>query len=195
MSQEIENQLKKLLNGNVINIGVLGSCVSRMVFNSTINETYKNFFNVEIDIQRCLFASLIQDPVKFTEEDITVYPKNKDNLVKRFFVRNDLNKSFFEELKNKNIEYLLVDLQLEAQNGILFGTTQYNENVTITYNTDDLLEMSFYKNMKNKRVITLTDNTEEYVNLWENACDIVFERIKKNKSECKNNFKSYKTNI
>lgn len=179
MSKDIENELQKLLNGNVINIGVLGSCVSRMVFNSTINKTYKNFFNVEIDFQRCLFPSLIQDPVKFTEEDITVYPLEKDNLVKRFFVRNDLNKSFFEELKNKNIEYLLIDLQLEAQCGILFGTTQYDENVTITYNTSDLLEMSFYKNMKNKRIITLTDNTEEYVNLWKNACDIVFRRIKK----------------
>lgn len=178
MSQDIENELKKLLKGNVINIGVLGSCVSRMVFNSTINKTYKNFFNVEIDIQRCLFASLIQNPVKFTEEDITVYPLEKDNLVKRFFVRNDLKKSFFEEMKNKNIKYLLIDLQLEAQCGILFGTTQYNENVTITYNPGDLLEMDFYKNMENKRVITLTDNTDEYVQLWKNACNIVFKRIK-----------------
>lgn len=178
MSRDIENKLKKLLNGNVINIGVLGSCVSRMVFNSTINETYKNFFKVEVDIQRCLFASLVQDPVKFTEEDITIHPLDKDNSVKRFFVRNDLKKSFFEEMENKNIEYLLIDLQLEAQLGILFGTTQYGENVTITYNTGDLLEMSFYKNMKNKRIITLTENTEEYINLWKNACDIIFKRIK-----------------
>jgi len=85
MSREIENQLKKILKDNTINIGILGSCVSRMVFNSTINKTYKNFFKVELDVQRSLFASLIQNPVKFTEEDITVYPENKDNSVKRYF--------------------------------------------------------------------------------------------------------------
>jgi len=178
MSREIENQLKKILKDNTINIGILGSCVSRMVFNSTINKTYKNFFKVELDVQRSLFASLIQNPVKFTEEDITVYPENKDNTVKRYFVRRDLKKSFFKELETKKIDYLIIDLQLEAQYGIIFGTTQYNENVTITYNSADLLEMRFYKNMKNKRIITLTENTEEYVNLWKNACDIVFKRIK-----------------
>lgn len=178
MSQYIENKLKKILNDTTINIGILGSCVSRMVFNSTINKTYKNFFNIKIDVQRSLFPSLIQDPVKFREEDITLYPKDKNNSVKHFFVSRDLNKIFFKEIETKDIDYLLIDLQLEAQYGILFGTSQYNENITITYNTNDLLEMNFYKNIKNKRIITLTENTEEYINLWKNSCDIVFKRIK-----------------
>lgn len=100
-------------------IFVLGSCYSRRLFTSTeyFNKNYKDFFDVTgTQFQSSLIAITQKKQVEKFPHDIFVnQPKSVQTSVK-----NELENSFFYNLKNLDIDYLILDIYADIDRGICF---------------------------------------------------------------------------
>ena len=74
-------------------IAIVGSCISRDVFNSYFVPGYKEFFEVIADVQRTTLISLMQNPIEIDKNLIDIFPHNPKNNVRTKFITQDLNKS------------------------------------------------------------------------------------------------------
>ena len=154
---------------------VFGSCTCRDVFYSEINKNYKDFFEIGPTGIRLSIISIMQEPVEFEEEDIEIFPKTGKNINFTTWIKKDLKKTFLEDLKRENFEYLLMDTYYDTNYGIVdIGNNRYLTN-NIRLN-----ETAFYENLEYKRVLTIYDNTEEYFEIWKKHCNIFFEFLKEN---------------
>ena len=75
-------------------ISTFGSCTSRNIFNSSINENYKQFFNINHSIESVNLISLMSKPIKF-DETLINSSDNYDNTC----VKEDLSKKYTELLE------------------------------------------------------------------------------------------------
>lgn len=158
----------------ISNIAVFGSCVSRDIFYSEINPYYKKFFNVVLDSQRQSLISLMQEPFYFNFEDIIISPKNKINISRTRFIKEDLNKNFLNNL-SEDIDILIFDNYFESR----FGVLQIGNNY-ITNNDWDLPDTKFYNDITNKKSINMNNNEKLYFALWKIYCDIFFDYLREN---------------
>ena len=85
---------------------ICGSCSSRNIFNSKINEDYKSFFNIHPSLESVNFISLMSNPVEYNEKLL-----NSDNDYDNTCVRNDLTKDFLNVLRDTEVDYLIIDKQ------------------------------------------------------------------------------------
>ena len=154
---------------------VFGSCTCRDVFYSEINKNYKDFFEIGPTGIRLSFISIMQEPVEFEEEDIEIFPKTGKNINFTIWIKKDFEKSFLEDLKRENFEYLLMDTYYDTN----FGIVDIGNNRYVTNNIR-LNETAFYEKLEYKRVLTIYDNTEEYFEIWKRHCDMFFEFLKEN---------------
>lgn len=153
---------------------VFGSCNSRDIFNSDLNKNYKKFFRIIDDCQRTSFISLMQNPVEFDESKIQVFNDGEFSDFGTRVVREDLNKNFLKKLTSKNAEYLLMDTHFEVDAGIF----ELFDGSLLT-NNEDIKKTELYSEMDIKRFITIQKDTEEYLHLFKNSCDLFFRFIKK----------------
>ena len=151
-------------------IGVLGSCVTRDAFNSSIVHNYKDFFKIEISAQRTSIISFMQDPIIINEKLIDITPDTKRNRAKTHCISYDLNKNFLKELIEKDIEYLIIDNFLEVRLGIL-----YFETHIMTNNTWHLSKTEFYKTLHDKFVLKMSEFPDEYYLIWTKYVNIFFK--------------------
>ena len=154
---------------------VFGSCTCRDVFYSEINKNYKDFFEIGPTGIRLSFISIMQEPVKFDEKDIDIFPKTGKNINFTAWIKKDFKKTFLEDLKRENFEYLLMDTYYDTN----FGIVDIGNNRYVTNNIR-LDETAFYEKLEHKRVLTIYDNTEEYFEIWKRHCDMFFEFLKEN---------------
>ena len=159
----------------VSRFSVFGSCTCRDVFYSEINKNYKDFFEIGPTGIRLSFISIMQEPVEFEEEDIEIFPKTGKNINFTIWIKKDFEKSFLEDLKRENFEYLLMDTYYDTN----FGIVDIGNNRYVTNNIR-LNETAFYEKLEYKRVLTIYDNTEEYFEIWKRHCDMFFEFLKEN---------------
>lgn len=157
---------------NKIKVGIIGSCATRDIFTTKYNESYKNYFNLIFSHERISLISLFQNPLKFNDEDLKIYPENGKNKFRTKNLKNDFNKSFFEDFK-KGIDYLILDMFFES----IFGVIIFENNI-ITNNTWDLPFVPFYNKITSKQTCTIYENNEEYFKMWSEACDKLFDFIK-----------------
>ena len=154
---------------------VFGSCTCRDVFYSEINKNYKDFFEIGPTGIRLSFISIMQEPVDFKEKDIEIFPKTGKNINFTAWIKKDFKKTFLEDLKRENFEYLLMDTYYDTNFGIVdIGNGRY---VTNNIRLDETV---FYENLEYKKVLTIFDNTEEYFEIWKKHCDMFFEFLKEN---------------
>ncbi len=154
---------------------VFGSCTCRDVFYSEINKNYKDFFEIGPTGIRLSFISIMQEPVKFDEKDIDIFPKTGKNINFTAWIKKDFKKTFLENLKRERFEYLLMDTYYDTN----FGIVDIGNNRYVTNNIR-LNETAFYEKLGYKRVLTIYDNTEEYFEIWKRHCDMFFEFLKEN---------------
>ena len=156
----------------VYDIAVFGSCVSRDIFYSKINSNYKKYFNVVLSSQRGSIISLMQQPVEFKIEDITITPESQVNNSRIRFIKEDLNKHFLKGLNN-NIDLLIFDNYFENR----FGVLEIDNNQIITNNDWDLPETKFYNNLKIKNPLNMRINKKDYFKLWCENVDLFFDYL------------------
>ncbi len=153
----------------VIKVGVFGSCASRDVFNSSINANYKDYFKNYMGISRSSIISSMQPPLIYDEDSIKILPETKENLYFTKEIKSDFTKRLLTHLQNVDIDYLIMDNDYDVFLGLL-----YVDNQIITNNHIVLKYTDFYKNLKEKPVLTIQDNTEEYLELYYDCCDKLF---------------------
>lgn len=180
----MEDKLRKVLDKKVLQMGVIGSCVSRMTLTSKINGNYKDFFNVNIDVQHTSMISMVQSPVDYNPDDLVILPEDKHNQSISRCIGYDLSKGFFDELKQKDMDYLLIDFEIEVNRNIILATTREDKQFIMT-NNPDLNRTKFFNELKDMKNIDIKENTEEYFNLWKESFDTIYNRIKEIKPNIK----------
>lgn len=117
--------------------------------------------------------SIMQDKFHVDEDLIKVYPLTKENNRKTEILLYEFNKTFFKELLENDIDYLIFDNYLEIIMGVL-----YVNNEIMTNNTWDLSYTEFYKNLDDKFEFSICNFPEEYFFIWTKYCDIFFKFLK-----------------
>lgn len=156
-------------------ISTLGSCASRNIFNSQLNEHYKEYFHINHSVEVVTLISLMSDPIEYDS-----YLINSENKYSNQNVLEDLNKSFLQFLIKQEIDYLILDTYFD----VLADVVVYNENQYITF-SHHVAGTDFNNLLTDKRKICLRNNFEEYYALWKTACDNFFKFLKENCADIK----------
>lgn len=154
----------------MVNIGVLGSCVSRDAFNSKFNEDYSDFFNIKISSGRNSLISLMSEPVDIDEKKLFIKPDTKENFFRTNCLKLDFNKGILEDIIKSDIEYLILDNYFE----VIFGVLYWDDSI-VTNNVWDLYETEFYSSLNKRNILQIFNNGTEYFNMWSVACDKFFK--------------------
>lgn len=164
----------------VTSFGVFGSCASRDIFYSKINHNYKKFFKITGDGVRLSFISIMQPPVSYDVETLSIKNQNSMNNHHLKRIKLDLDKSFRKTLIDKSFEFLLIDTYYDVNHGIV----DIGNGVYITNNIG-LNKTKFFQNLPNKRVIKIHNHLQEYFKLWKDNFDEFYDFIVKNSSNTK----------
>ena len=159
----------------VTKFAVLGSCACRDIFYSKINKNYKDFFQIEDDGIRISLISLMSNKNNYDSKSLDIYPKNRENNNYSNWIKKDFNKSFLDSLKEKDIEYLMIDTYYDVN----FGVVDLGDGKFITNNLK-LDQTAFFKNLEDYEILTIFNNFEKYFKIWINACDLFFNFLKNN---------------
>ncbi|MDQ0269155.1 DUF6270 domain-containing protein [Cytobacillus purgationiresistens] len=157
------------------NIAVLGSCVSRDGFNSQFIPDYKNYYSCILHQNQMSMISLAGDAFEFNEELI-------DNL-KPFDARHfktELDKSFLNDIKKANPEYLIIDFYGD----IYYGVQEIGES-WITNKKWLFSQTTLYPQLDTKRSMSLQNNYDEYLEKWKVSVDKFFDFLSKELPSCR----------
>lgn len=159
----------------VSNFTVFGSCACRDIFNSTINHDYKKYFRIGRDGIRQSIISLMQKPVSYDFSSIEILPKNDENAKLTYWIKEDLDKSFLEYLKEDQFEYILMDTYYDVNYGILdLGGGEFiTNNIGIN-------QTEFFRQFDNIKELRIQHNPKKYFKLFSNNCDLFFQFIEEN---------------
>ncbi|MBM7645889.1 hypothetical protein JOD45_002114 [Scopulibacillus daqui] len=122
-----------------IKVGVIGSCVSRDVFNSKFINNYK-------DIYECVSTAWQSSIISFVSKSVPEVPKdlNLENIKSRHrqnTVLRDLTKPYRDEMIDIQPDYIIFDLYADVR----YGTVKYADSC-FTDNPNGLRHTDFYKN-------------------------------------------------
>ena len=159
----------------IIKIGVLGSCFSRTAFNSMeyFNPDYKKFYNCTFSqLYHSSIPALASKPLKpdFLENLLKKIDEQNVNSENKNFLMVDVKKSFFQEIKKIEIDYLIIDLYSDAvKNLIRFPDESYIGTFHLDVN-------KLFPELKYE-VISPLDNNEVFFELFKKGVDKFAERI------------------
>ena len=156
------------MTGNKKNIALFGSCLVKDPFTTFFNKDYKKFYDVKIMDQKHSLISILQEKVSVDESLLDIFPKNPANNFQSRCLKEDFNKSFINQMKSTNIDYLIMDIFFEIGHGILC----YDGNI-IT-NDSNLRKAKFFDTLDDFKELTLINNSEEYFKIWTKYCDEFF---------------------
>lgn len=157
----------------VSKISVLGSCASRDIFNSDINPNYKDYFKLVAASERCSIISIMANPIKIENFDlIKAYQGQRLDYYGTKCIERDLSKEFLLELKNNEIDYLIIDNLFEAKFGILCF-----DNKIITNNSWDLHGTEFYKNLNDFKTLSMSIDSKKYLKLYKKNFNLFYDYI------------------
>lgn len=149
-------------------VAVLGSCMTRDIFNSKFNLHYKKYFHCVLTQNQTSMISLMSMPAKHEVGKI-------DNLESYHVwnVRTDLNKEFLQKIVVLKPEVLVMDFFAD----VYFGVLQIQEGTYITNNKWKLWKTSYYKELLDKKELHLKNDPDVYMQLWKDSIDRFFQYI------------------
>ena len=148
----------------VSEFSTMGSCASRIIFNSSVNHNYKEFFHINDSLEVVSIVSLMSNPIEYDESLL-----NSHDPFDNECVSNDLTKNFLNFLKMNTIEYLVLDTYFDVECDVIV----YDENSYLS-DSGRLVRTDYYRTLSNKRRIRVFDNFNEYFEMWKKACDEFF---------------------
>jgi len=148
-------------------IAVIGSCVTRDNFNREFNHDYKKYYEFILLQNQTSIISLVSNPIKYITTEINNIGEWEGNQI-----RNELSKSFFNQLQFGDTDYIVLDFFSD----VYFGVVQIDDSF-ITNNHWVLHKTDLYKNLPYKKIYRLDENFEFYFDMWQNAINKLFERI------------------
>lgn len=157
------------------NVAIYGSCISKDPFTTLFNKNYKERYNCIINDQKHSFISTMQEKEEFDESDLLILPDDAPNRFLTKCIKEDLEKTFIEEMLNNEIEYLVLDVNFEVYKGIIsFNETKFLTNIT------GFEETKFFSKLNNVEYINIIDSPNEYFEIWKEYCDKFFNFLKTN---------------
>lgn len=151
----------------------MGSCSSRNIFNSEINNDYKSYFKINHSIERVNLISLMSKSVEYDSGLI-----NSDHGYDNTCVIEDFSKRYLDSIKNENFDYIILDNYFD----VVFSIIELNRDSFIT-DSYSLEHTDIYKQFKDFRRINVSQDFDEYFKLWKNAFDLFFIYFKENCSD------------
>ena len=135
------------------NIAIYGSCISRDPFTTRFNEDYKERYNCIITDQKHSFISTMQPKEVVCDSDLTLLPENGSNLYQSRCIKEDLEKTFIDSMFLNDVDYLILDVNFEVQNGVM----QFGDGKLLTSATS-IEKTNFYKKQSNVIHINIFKN-------------------------------------
>jgi len=128
------------VSGKPIRVAIIGSSVTRDIFNSNFNKNYKTFFELILFQHQTTIMSLMSGTIKYKEKDIeplTGWDKQ--------MVESELNNTFLEEVTQLQPDILIIDFFADAR----FKSIAV-ENSFLTVNEWKTVKTKFYQNIEEK---------------------------------------------
>lgn len=148
----------------VAEFSTFGSCSSRNIFNSKINEDYKNFFHINESIESVTLISLMSKPIEYEYKLI-----NSSHPYDNKCVRADFSKDYLNFLKETHIDYLIIDTYFDVVYSIFIL-----DNESVISNSNRLRHTDIYNNLDYVKKLSIVKNFKEYMDLWTFACNKFF---------------------
>ncbi|WP_400243450.1 DUF6270 domain-containing protein [Niallia sp. JL1B1071] len=139
-------------------IAVIGSCVSRDVFNSNIIPDYKDLYEVVSTVWQTSIPSLVSKKVKLTDEDMELskeLSKHRLNTLKR-----DIKKKHFKELLESEPDFIIIDFFADIRYG--YVKLNSSENYYLTNNPNGFRHTRFFKEKKYGKTYNVHKNNRFY---------------------------------
>lgn len=154
----------------------LGSCSSRNIFYSKLNENYKSYFKINKSIEFVNMVSMMSNPTEFNEK--LLRPDTGHN---KDYIREDFNKKYLDFLKEDDIvEYIIIDTFYDVEfNNLVIGKNQYLTDST------RLRELDLYNSVKDYDTIGIKNDFDNYFELCKKSYDRFFKFIYKNRPSIK----------
>lgn len=148
----------------------IGSCSSRLLFNSSVNYNYKQFFHINESLEVVSIISLMSNPILFDETLL-----DSDDKFDNECAFKDLSKCFLNFLKKDKIDYLLLDTYFDVECDVIV----FDENSFLS-DSGRLSKTSYYKTLSGMQRISIFKDFDKFMELWTKACDSFFEFLNKN---------------
>ncbi|MEC5317207.1 DUF6270 domain-containing protein [Enterococcus casseliflavus] len=160
-----------------IKVALLGSCVTRDLFNSKFNPDYKNLFQVVADQQHMSMISLMSIPLPIREKtingDVSDFYKN--------VYRQDLQKDFLKRLKNSDPDILILDFYTD----VFYGALEVNNMSFITNKKWQYEKLSHFENILINKEYSIYNESDQFIDLWKTSFDIFYDYLRKNLPNCR----------
>ncbi|MGQ3385074.1 DUF6270 domain-containing protein [Glutamicibacter sp. TV12E] len=140
-----------------INVAVIGSCVTRDVFNRRFCPNYKMFFKCGSSLIQGSLISFVSDPFTVPEADLV---QLKDSIVTD--IRSEMTREVNTYIATKKPEYVIFDFFGD----IRFGAAQLKDATFVTRNQWKLTKTDFYKENLLREFLP---QSEQYFDMWAEA--------------------------
>ncbi len=149
---------------NQIKIAIIGLRITRDNFNSQFNPNYSMFFNCVLHHHQGTFLSLMSNPIPYKEQD---YVKSLSAFDK-WVLRTECTKEFLSLLKERQPDYLLIDLYGDVYSGVIKLSEDEYITDNIKYN-----RLPPFRNQKEKSRVD--SHRDEHLSTWKKNVDLFFE--------------------
>lgn len=140
-------------------VSVIGSCVSRDLFNGKLNPTWRTGYELLGTFYQMSLISLMSDSIPVPE----VLNEQMDS--HSFACTSaDFRKDFLQELALKKPDVLLVDLRIDAR----FGVLQVG-NSWITNNQWKIGQTDYYEQLNDNLRLSMFENKANFIKLFEKS--------------------------
>jgi hypothetical protein len=155
-------ELSSVKRSRVTKIAVLGSSHTRPMFTSSdfFNPDYKNYYKVVYTQFHSSIISLVGKPRIYENE----YFKTRKPTVQQY-IKTDFEKNFFNELKLAKPDYLIIDVYIDVQMGVIY----FGDGSVISYNSYQAESKYVLEHLHESPVLSTVFNDPNYVKNYSKA--------------------------
>lgn len=161
LRQDLTKELKvaPLVGYPKKSVAIIGSCVSRDLFNSRLNASWKDGYQLTGTHYQMSFVSLMANTLEIPD---VLREELNDHDYR--CTAADYAKKFSEVLLETPPEFLLIDLRIDARFGVIKIHDSY-----ITDNLWKIGQTSYYDTLRPNLRYSMRDNREQYISLFTEA--------------------------
>lgn len=157
------------------NVDIIGSCVSRDIFNSRIIPKWRNNFSLGNQAFQSSLISLVSDARSLEPEKLKDLDKHDfQNVIQ------DFAKDYVKKFDERAPDIILVDFFTDSRFGVIGDGDSW-----ITDNSWKLGKSEYYKELTEQTHISMWTNESEYTALFRRACELFRDLVAKHAPNAK----------
>lgn len=149
-----------------IRIAVLGFCMSRLAFSSSdyFNPQYKSKYKIVYTSFHTSLISLFSKPIENTDHLCNTYFKYLKSATLQNYIKDDMEKNFFENIKNTKPNFLIIDFYQDAVRDIII----FNDEKVLSAGIN-MRDSEYLDSIKSNAKIITHNDVNLYIEKWEEA--------------------------